>query len=401
MIWATLLMSLREIRRNAMRSILTTLGIVIGVGSVIAMITLGRGAAAQITSDIANMGTNLLILMPGAERHGPAVSGAAQFKLEDARAIERDVTSVSGVAPSASRSTLIVYGSKNWSSMVTGTTNAYLSVRGFKVDEGQSFSDAQLQGGTPTCILGATVRRELFGPQNPLGATVRVGNVACIVIGVLAPKGQSTFGADQDDFVVMPLGAFQRRIAGSNDVGAIFVSATSDSVTLKAKRQIEALMRERRRISPGQTNDFTVQDMKEISNTLGTVTGALTALLGAIAGVSLLVGGIGIMNIMLVSVTERTREIGLRLAIGARAREVLMQFLIEAIMLSVLGGIIGIGFGLSLSYAASRALKLRFLVAPDVMVLAFGFSALVGVAFGFFPARKASRLNPIDALRHE
>jgi len=218
---------------------------------------------------------------------------------------------------------------------------------------------------------------------------------------VTAAKGKSTFGPDQDDFVVMPLATFQRRIAGNNDVSTIFVSAISGKLTTKAKDQIESLMRERRRIAPGQSNDFSVADMKEISNTLGNVTATLTALLGAIAGVSLIVGGIGIMNIMLVSVTERTREIGIRLSIGARAREVLLQFLIEAVTLSTFGGALGIVFGLGLSVAATRALSLPFSVGPDIIVIAFGFSGTVGVAFGFFPARKASRLNPIEALRHE
>jgi putative ABC transport system permease protein len=400
-IWATIVMAIREIRRNTMRSVLTTLGIVIGVGSVIAMVTLGRAATAKITADIANMGTNLLIVSPGSERRGPTSATAPALKIDDARAIEREVAAVSKVAPTSSRGALIVYGNKNWSSTVTGSTNDYFAVRGFTIAKGQSFSDAQQQGGTPVCILGETVRKELFGPQDALGASIRVGKVSCIVVGILASKGQSTFGQDQDDFLVMPLGAFQRRIAGSNDVGSIFVSAASDKLTTKAKQQIELLMRERRRIAPGQQNDFAVQDMKEISNTLGSVTGALTALLGAIAGVSLLVGGIGIMNIMLVSVTERTREIGLRLAIGARGGEVLMQFLIEAVTLSTLGGALGILFGLSMSFAATRALKMPFLVSPDIMVIAVGFSATIGVGFGFFPARKAARLNPIEALRHE
>ncbi len=401
MIWATILMAIREIRRNTMRSILTTLGIVIGVGSVIAMVTLGRGATAKITADIASMGTNLLIVMPGAERRGPTSGAASPLKLDDARAIEREVAAVSKVAPTSGRSALVVYGNRNYNTGVTGTTNEYFAVRGFTMALGQSFSDAQLQGGTPVCILGATVRKELFGPQDPIGATLRVGSVPCTVVGVLSSKGQSTFGSDQDDFIVMPLSAFHRRIAGNTDVNTIFVSAVSDKATSKAKEQISLLMRERRHLAAAQQDDFMVQDMKEISKTLGNVTGALTALLGAIAGVSLLVGGIGIMNIMLVSVTERTREIGLRLAIGARGSEVLLQFLIEAITLSTLGGAIGVLFGLGISLAATRALKLPFTVVPDIILIAFAFSATVGVAFGFLPARKASRLNPIAALRHE
>jgi putative ABC transport system permease protein len=400
-IWATLVMSLREIRRNTMRSILTTLGIVIGVASVIAMVTLGRGATAKITADISAMGTNLLIVMPGAERRGPTSGTAQPFKIEDARAIDRDVTAVALVAPSASRTALVVSGDKNWSTAITGATNEYFDVRGYKLSKGTSFSDTELAAGSAVCVLGETVRRELFGSQEALDATIRIGAVACTVIGTLETKGQSTFGIDQDDFVVMPLATFQRRVAGNTDVGAIFVSAVSDKDTQRAKEQLQSLMRERRRIALGAADDFMVQDMKEISNTLGSVTGALTALLGAIAGVSLLVGGIGIMNIMLVSVTERTREIGIRLAIGARAREVLFQFLVEAVALSTLGGTIGMGLGMGGSYAAARALGLPFEIVANVLLVAFGFSTTVGIAFGFLPARKAARLNPIEALRHE
>lgn len=400
MIWATIVMAIREIRRNSLRSVLTTLGIVIGVASVIAMVTLGRGATRKITQEISGMGTNLLIVMPGSDRRGPTSGSAPQLQAEDARVIERDVEAVAAVAPAASRGVLVVYGNRNWNTVATGSTNAYFSVRRFELGSGQLFSEAQLEGGS-ACILGATVKRELFGAQDALGASIRVGTVSCLVTGVLVAKGPSTFGQDQDDFVVLPLTTFQRRIAGNTDVGSIFVSAASDRLTVKAKQQIESIMRERRRIVPGQANDFMVQDMQEISNTLGRVTGALTALLGAIAGVSLLVGGIGIMNIMLVSVTERTREIGIRLSIGARGREVLLQFLIEAVTLSILGGIIGVGVGLLASYGGARALGLPFSIVPEIIGVAFAFSATVGVAFGFFPARKASRMNPIEALRHE
>ena len=401
MIGTTLLMSLREIRRNTMRSMLTTLGIVIGVASVIAMVTLGRGATAKITADIAAMGTNLLIVIPGADRRGPAASAAQAFRLEDARAIEREVPSVALVAPSASRTQLVVYGDRNWSTAVTGTLDSYFAVRGYTLARGATFSDQEISTGAAVCVLGETVRRELFGLQEALGATVRIGSIACSVIGTMATKGQSSFGLDQDDFVAVPLAAFQRRIAGTTDVGAIFVNAVSERETTRAKLQIEALLRERRRITPGATQDFQVQDMKEISNTLGSVTGALTALLGAIAAVSLLVGGIGIMNIMLVSVTERTREIGIRLAIGARGREVLLQFLVEAVVLSTLGGVLGAVIGLGGSYGVSAGLHLPFAVAPDILLVAFAFSTGVGITFGYFPARKAARLNPIEALRHE
>ncbi len=400
MLWSTIIMAIREIRRNKLRSVLTTLGIVIGVGSVIALVTLGRGVTTKVTSDIQKMGTNLLIIVPGSERRGPTATAAQPFKFEDARAIEAEVSAIDKVAPSINRGALIVAGNRNWSSAVTGSTNAFFEVRGYEIELGHPFTEAQLQG-LPVCILGATVRNELYGPQNPVGSSIRVGQVSCTVVGIMAAKGQNTFGNDQDDFVLMPLQTMQRRITGSTDVGVMFASARSNRLTTKAKSQIEMLMRERRHVPPGRPNDFTVQDMKEISNTLGNVTGVMTALLGAIASVSLIVGGIGIMNIMLVSVTERTREIGIRLSIGARAREVLLQFLVEAVTLSTLGGILGIAFGLGASLAATHFLNLPFGVQPDIILIAFGFSGAVGVAFGFFPARKASRLNPIEALRHE
>jgi putative ABC transport system permease protein len=401
MLWATILMSFREIRRNTMRSALTTLGIVIGVSAVIAMVTLGQGATARITGDIAKMGNNMLMVMPGADRRGPTQSAAAAFKLDDVQAIQREVSAVGDVAPASGKSALSVFGNKNHAATVNGTTNAFFAIRGYEVELGRTFSDAELSGGQPACVLGATVRKELFAAQDPLGAFIRVGNVSCRVVGILVSKGQSTFGMDQDDFLVMPLRTFQRRLAGSTDVGMIYVSARSESALGKAKAQIEALMRERRRIPPGGEADFTVRDMKEIADTLSSVTGALTALLGAIAAVSLLVGGIGIMNIMLVSVTERTREIGVRLAIGALAQEVLLQFLVEAIVLSLFGGILGMVLGLGGSLLAASALGLPFLVSPTVVVGALVFSAMIGVGFGYAPARKAASLNPIDALRHE
>jgi putative ABC transport system permease protein len=269
------------------------------------------------------------------------------------------------------------------------------------VAEGRSFSAAELVGGKPACIIGATVRSELFGARDPLGAQIRVGRLTCQLVGVLKAKGQSSIGTDQDDLVVMPLSTFQRRVTGNRDVSTIFVSARDGRPTILVKSQIESLMRQRRRIQPGAADDFRVRDMKEISETVRSATGVLTALLGAIAAVSLLVGGIGIMNIMLVSVTERTREIGIRLAIGARGFEVMLQFLVEAVVLSTLGGVIGTGLGLVGSILATRAMGMPFILIPEIIVVAFVFSAIVGVCFGFLPARKAARLNPIDALRHE
>ena len=398
---STLVMAFREIRRNMMRSVLTTLGIVIGVGAVIMLVTLGQGATDRVTADVAKMGVNMLTVVPGAERRGGASVGASSLTLDDARAILAQIPSVATVAPSSGRGMLVVYANQNWSSTLTGATNDYFTVRDLKIGTGRIFNEIESQGGTPACILGPTVQRQLFGQQDPIDATVRVGKIACRVIGTTQPKGQNTFGMDQDDFVLIPLATFQRRILGSHDVGAISLSATSDAAIPTVKEQLGLLMRERRKLPYGAPDDFSVRDMKEISETLSSVTGALTALLGAVAAVSLVVGGIGIMNIMLVSVAERTREIGIRLAIGARAHEVLLQFLVEAVMLSLFGGVIGMVLGLGGSYAAGRALKFPFRVMPEIVVIAFAFSFVVGVAFGFFPARRAARMNPIDALRHE
>jgi putative ABC transport system permease protein len=401
MLWSTFAMALRELRRNTMRSALTTLGIIIGVGAVIALVTLGRGATAKVTSEISAMGKNLLMVMPGAERRGPISTSARGFKREDGKAIEREVATVAEIAPNAATSALVVAGNKNWSTTVNGSTNAFFSVRGYSLASGRTFSDAELLGGTPVCVLGATVQRELFAAQDPIDTAIRVGQVSCKVIGVLAGKGASSFGPDQDDFVVMPLSLVQRRFTGSTDVGGFFVSATSDREVDHTKQQIASLLRERRRIAAGQSDDFSVEDTKQIANALSSVTTALTALLGAIAAVSLLVGGIGIMNIMLVSVTERTREIGLRMAIGALAGEVLLQFLIEAVALATLGGLLGIAFGAGVSAIASRAINLPLVLQPDILLVAVGFSGAIGVGFGYFPARKAARLRPIEALRHE
>jgi putative ABC transport system permease protein len=399
---ATLFMAIRELRRNVMRSVLTTLGIVIGVGSVIAMVTLGRSATARVTNDIASLGQNMVIIMPGsAKRGGPVNVSASAFRIEDVRAIEKELPDLAGVAPTATKGVLAVYGNTNYSSVAYGVTNSFFSVRSLKIVRGRDFSDAELAGGTPACILGETVRKQLFANQEALDATIRVGTVACRVVGLLESKGQSTFGQDQDDFLVMPLPTLQRRLAGNADIGTIYVSVAEEREITRARSRIQGVLRDRRRIQPGQEDDFNVQDMKEIANTVSSVTGVLTALLGAIAAVSLLVGGIGIMNIMLVSVTERTREIGIRLAIGALAKEVLLQFLVEAIFLCILGGAIGAAFGLGGSYAATRALSMPFQVDPSIVALAFLFSGGIGVAFGYLPARKAARLNPIEALRHE
>jgi putative ABC transport system permease protein len=401
MLAETLLMAAREIRRNALRSFLTMLGVVIGVGAVIVLVTLGEGASAKVKADIAKLGENLLIVNSGAFRRGPTSTPARPFTRDDAAAVAHEVGGLAGIAPAASRQLLVVYGNRNWRTQVTGSTADFFFVRGYGVKDGRTFTPSEASAGRTVCVVGQTVAKELFGGQDPVGQTVRVGRMPCEVIGLLVPKGEAGFGQDQDDLLVMPLVTFQRRIAGNNDITTMFVSAGRGRSTALVQSQLEALLRERRRIGPRDEDDFSVRDMAEIAATMASTTGALAALLGAIAGVSLLVGGIGIMNIMLVSVTERTREIGIRLSIGALPREVLTQFLVEAAVLSSIGGTLGILLGLAGSAAAARALQVPFLLVPRILVIAFLFSALVGVVFGLLPARRASRLNPIEALRHE
>ena len=398
---ATLIMALRALRRNVLRSALTTLGIVIGVASVIAMVTLGQSATASVRNSIASLGTNMLIVSPGSDRRGPVSSSASNFKLDDVRALRQELGELTSLAPTASKGVLFVYGNNNYSTTVQGSTNEFFRVRNYRVSKGRDFSDTELSGGSPVCVLGDTVRRKVFGSQDPLGAVARAGKVACTVIGLLESKGQSSLGMDQDDLVVMPLAAVQRRLIGNNEISTVFLAVSKESALTRTKLQVQALLRERRHIQPGQNDDFSVQDTREIAKTLGNVTGVLTALLGAVAGVSLLVGGIGIMNIMLVSVTERTREIGTRLAIGALAQEVLLQFLVESVLLCVLGGAIGIGLGLLGSWGAARALSMPFAIDYTIVLIAFVFSGVIGIVFGFVPARRAARLNPIEALRHE
>jgi len=402
MIWAMVRLALHAIRRNVLRSSLTVLGIVIGVAAVIAMVTIGAGATAKVSADLANLGMNILMVRPGQGQMGPggARSTAAPFDLEDARALLREVPGLSAVAPTSSQPAQAISGASNWSTTVTGSTVSFLSVRKWTLETGRAFTDSEERAGKAVCIIGATVRRELFGSLDPVGERMRVGKVTCGVIGVFASKGQSTFGSDQDDFVLVPLRWFQRRVAGTTDVGAIFASTRDDVSTAKVQADMERLLRERR---PGSDDedDFSIRDMKEIATAVTGTTRVMTGLLGAVAAVSLLVGGIGIMNIMLVSVTERTREIGIRLAIGALEREVLAQFLIEAVVLSSVGGVVGIAVGLALAVAGVRTMGVPFVFQPGIVVLAFVFSAAVGVIFGYFPARQAARLDPIEALRHE
>ena len=400
MVWSSLLLAMNEIRRNVLRSFLTILGIVIGVAAVIIMVTIGGGATAQVTDQIRSLGSNLLILSPG-RRMGPAQAGIPLFSIGDAEAITREIPAAVAIAPASMRSMTAIFGNENWSTTVVGSDNRLLQVRNMQISSGRTFSESELRSGAAACILGETVRSKLFGSQDPLGAKIRLQSVSCEVIGVVEPKGQSAFGSDQDDFVGIPLRTFQRRIAGNQDVSMIQISLGDGAQTNAAIADIERLMRERRHIAANEEDNFGVMDTRELTRMLTGTTQVLTALLGAVAAVSLLVGGIGIMNIMLVSVTERTREIGIRLAIGALEREVLLQFLVEAMVLSTFGGLLGIVLAIAASVALSNSLKVPFIFNPGIVAIAFFFSAAVGIVFGYFPARKAARLDPIEALRHE
>tara|TARA_R110002033_G_scaffold1798_4_gene13999 strand:- start:126 stop:1331 length:1206 start_codon:yes stop_codon:yes gene_type:complete len=401
MLWNALLLAMREIRRNVMRSFLTVLGIVIGVAAVIIMVTIGGGATQQVTQQISSLGSNLLMVSPGQRMGMGQRSSASAFRLDDAEAISREISNISAVAPSASQSVTVVFGNENWSTSISGSTNQLFEAGNWEFKSGRQFVESELRAGKAVCIIGETVRKELFGEQNPIGQKIRLEKLSCEVIGLLNSKGQSTMGMDQDDLVVIPLRTFQRRLAGNQDVRLIQISVKDGVSTQKVEQAVTELLRERRHISANEDDDFSVMDLKEIANMLSGTTRVLTMLLGAVAAVSLLVGGIGIMNIMLVSVTERTREIGIRLAIGALEREVLLQFLVEAIVLSSLGGIVGIILALAGSVALANLIQVPFVFNMSIMVVSFLFSAAVGVIFGYFPARKAAQLDPIEALRHE
>jgi putative ABC transport system permease protein len=384
-----------------LRSFLTVLGIVIGVAAVITMVTIGRGATVQVQQQIASMGSNMLMVSPG-KRLGPGQSsGNIPFKASDADAIAKEIGSIDGVAPVSSQSVMAIYGNQNWTTQVTGTNNQYLKVTNRSVKTGREFNDSELRSGAAVCIIGDTVRKKLFGGQGGIGEKIRLQKLSCDVIGLLEAKGQSTMGMDQDDIVVIPLSAFQRRISGNQDVGMIQLSVRQGASTEKAQSDIRTLMRERRHLSASDDDNFNVMDMKEIAKMLTGTTQLLTALLSAVAAVSLLVGGIGIMNIMLVSVTERTHEIGIRLAIGALEYDVLMQFLVEAVVLSSLGGMIGIALATVGSFFTARLMQVPYIFNLGINLIAFLFSGAIGIIFGFFPARRAAMLDPIDALRHE
>ena len=403
MLLNALLIAIKEIRRNILRSILTILGIVIGVASVIAMVMIGDGTTANVTANIEKLGSNMLNVRVGQEKRGaPRDDNSAKpFKIEDITAIKNEVANLKGVTAENSSMANVVFGNKSNSSLIVGTTNDYFIIKDWEVEQGRIFEEGELSSGKSVCILGTTVVKNLFGDENPIGATIRIKNFPCSVIGVLSSKGASSFGRDQDEVVITPLKMYQRKIQGNLDVSSIIVSVMEEKYIEDAKEQIISLMQDRRAVKVGESDNFHIRDMKDILNTMTSTTKMLTYLLGSIAAISLLVGGIGIMNIMLVSVTERTREIGIRLAIGAMQSEVLLQFLIEAIVLSTLGGIIGIFLGLGVGYMVVGIFDLPYIINTQIILISFIFSTLIGVVFGYFPARKAARLNPIDALRYE
>jgi putative ABC transport system permease protein len=391
----------RAISRNMLRSFLTVLGVVIGVAAVIAMVTIGNGTTAQVKSELSRLGTNTLFARPGQWGPGRASTEAKRFNDKDVEAMQAQVAGLRAVAPINRSTATVIAGGANHSTTVIGTTNDYLIAQDWDIASGREFLPSEDRGSQAACLIGETVRKELFGSADPVGQNIRVSNIACPVIGVLAVKGQSGMGDDQDDTVIMPLKLHQRRIGGTTTISSIILSAQDGVSTSKVQSDVEGLLRERRKIGIGRDDDFSVNDMSQIAAAMTGTTMLLTGLLGAVAAVSLLVGGIGIMNIMLVSVTERTREIGIRLAIGALENQVLTQFLVEAVMLSIFGGVTGIIAGLGLAYGVVSLLGVPFVASPTVILVAFAFSAAIGMVFGYFPARRAAQLNPIEALRHE
>jgi putative ABC transport system permease protein len=401
--------ALRALRVNKLRSALTMLGIIIGVGAVIAMVGVGSGAQARVAEQIQSLGSNLIIVLSGStNQSGIRLGQGSRLSIteDDAAAIAREVPSVQATAPSMRGNAQVVYGNLNWATGIQGVTSDYSEVREWTVVTGRFISSEDVAGATKVALLGQTTADNLFGDSDPLGQVVRIKKVPFTVVGLLDRKGQNSWGQDQDDIVLIPLSTAKKKVLGvsqanARSVGAISVKVRAGEDMAEAETQMRELLRQRHRLQPYQEDDFTLRNLSEILQTQEESSRVMTYLLAAIASVSLLVGGIGIMNIMLVSVTERTREIGLRMAVGARGRDILMQFLVEAVTLSLIGGVIGIALGLGGSQAISRFAEWRTQVPPGSIAMAFGFAACVGVFFGFYPARKAARLDPIEALRYE
>ena len=401
MFGTTLVLALRSIRRHLLRSFLTILGIVIGVGAVVTMVTLGKATTAAVQQQISALGTNVLQVRPG-QGFGRGGGGPRppDFDMEDVDALAGQVAGITAVAPQASSTATAIYEGANWSTTINGTTAAFLTVQPWPLASGRYWTPAEEAAGKAVCLIGNTVRQNLYRGGDAVGTRMRLGNISCDVIGTLTTRGQGGFG-DQDDVVVMPIKAVQRRFTGNRDIRLMLVGVDPAYSTTTVQAAMTDLLRERRRITPGQDDNFNIFDTAQIRDTLTGTTTLLTRIVAAVAAISLVVGGIGIMNIMLVSVTERTREIGIRLAIGAVAREVLMQFLVEAVALSCLGGLIGLVIAQAVILALVPIMQVPWTFDPQINLIAFAISAVIGVVFGYFPARRAAALNPIDALRHE
>ena len=403
-ILAILKVALRALRRNKMRSALTTLGIIIGVGAVIAMVGIGNGAKAQVETQIASLGQNVILIFSGSFTRGGVHSGwggAGTLSVEDALAIAREVPAVAAVSPEVRTVTQVAAGNQNWGTQVLGESAAYFDIRQWRFTEGIPFTEQDEHSATKVAVIGKTTAQQLFGSESPVGQVLRIKNVPFLVVGLLAPKGLSVMNQDQDDVLIIPYTSAMKRVIGTTTLRSIIAQARGASLLSAAQQQITDLLRQRHRITPGKDDDFTVRGQQEIAEMATATAKVMRLLLGAIASVSLIVGGIGIMNIMLVSVTERTREIGIRMAVGAHGRDILLQFLAEAVTLSSLGGVIGIVLGVGAAKLLSAVADWPTLISLGSVVLAFLFSAAVGVFFGFYPARKAAQLDPIEALRYE
>lgn len=402
MLGTTFTLAIRSILRHKLRSFLTTLGIIIGVAAVVAMVTLGNATTAAVQQQIASLGTNILQVRPG-QGFGRGGGGPRppDFEQQDVEAVQEQIAGVTAVAPQAQATGTAIHEGANWSTTINGTTNDFFRVQPWPLTAGRTFSAAEEAAGKAVCIIGNTVRQNLFRGGNAIGQRLRINDVSCDVIGTLSTRGQAGFGGDQDDVVIMPIKTVQRRFSGNRDIRLMLVGVDSAYDTAAVQASLSDLLRERRGIEPGEQDNFNIFDTAQISATLTGTTQLLTSIVATVAAISLIVGGIGIMNIMLVSVTERTREIGIRLAIGAVAREVLMQFLVEAIVLSMLGGVIGLLVAQVAVAILTPVMQVPWTFDLQINVIAFAIAAGIGVVFGYFPARRAASLNPIDALRHE
>jgi len=393
------------LKRNKFRAILTMLGIIIGVGSVIAMLSIGESSKQSIREEMSDMGTNMIMVMPGQQRRGGVMMGNSNTKsltLKDIEALKKDAKYITEVSPQVSTSGQAVNGNNNWPTSIYGVDASYLDIRKYELEDGRVFTDNEIKSLAKVCLVGQTVVENIFANGvDPVGQTIRFGGIPLKVIGVLKEKGENGMGMDQDDLILAPYTSVQRRMLAITHIQSIYASAVSEEMSEAAIDEIETILRQQHKLKEGAEDDFEVRSQAEMVEMVSSVTDMLTLLLGAVAGISLLVGGIGIMNIMFVSVTERTKEIGLRMSVGGRGFDILMQFLIEAVLLSILGGIIGIIFGSALSYLASTLLNMPFVIDTQAVGLSFLVCSVIGIFFGWYPARKAANLDPIDAIRHE